>query len=274
LCAYGQRDIKLVIAYSSVSHLGFLVLGLFAFNAEGLSGAVLHMVNHGLSTGALFALLGFLLDRYGTTHVNQFGGLMGRFPNFAFLTFVIVLASIGLPGLNNFVSEMLMLAGLFDARNPGIHRLGLAIIAAFGILLSAWYMLTMMQKVFFNPLKEPETNIAAPKDINRRECIAFGSLAALCLLLGLAPKLVLDSIRADVRILDTIGENSRARVTGVPIPSEPQTVPTPVDQPQMAPPPAGKGGGGKGGGGKGGGKGGKGGGGGGKGGGKMLSEDE
>ncbi len=118
LCAYDQKDIKLMIAYSSVSHLGFLVLGIFAFNAEGLSGAVLHMVNHGLSTGALFALLAFLIDRYRTTQVSQFGGLMGRFPNFALLTFVICLASIGLPGLNNFVSEMLMLAGLFDARQP------------------------------------------------------------------------------------------------------------------------------------------------------------
>src|SRR5207302_5372996 len=109
LCAYAQHDLKRMIAYSSISHLGFLVLGLFAFNAEGLSGAVLHMVNHGISTGALFALLGFFVARYGTTDMRLYGGLMGRFPVFTLLTFVLCLASIGFPGLNNFVSEMLML---------------------------------------------------------------------------------------------------------------------------------------------------------------------
>ncbi len=224
-CAYNQKDIKLVIAYSSVSHLGFLVLALFAFNTEGLSGAVLHMVNHGLSTGALFALLAFLLDRYRTTQVHQFGGLMGRFPNYAVLTFVLCLASIGLPGLNNFVSEMLMLAGLFRANNPGVKGLGFAIVAAFGILLSAWYILTMLQKVFFNPLKEPEPVVAgiAPPDVSRRECFAFGSLAGLCLLLGLFPQPVLDSIRSDVRLLTNVGESARARVNRValPLPNSP-----------------------------------------------------
>ena len=177
LCAYDQKDIKLVIAYSSVSHLGFLVLGIFTFNAEGLSGAVLHMINHGISTGALFALLGFLHDRYKTTQVTQFGGLMARFPNFSVLAFVLCLASIGLPGLNNFVSEMLMLAGLFDAGNPRVHHLGLAIVAAIGILLSAWYLLTMLQKVFFNAVKEPMPVANEPTDVKGREVVALGSLA-------------------------------------------------------------------------------------------------
>ena len=113
---------KLLIAYSCVSHLGFLVLGLFAFNAEGLTGAILHMVNHGLATGAMFALLGFLSDRYRTLDMNQYGGLWAKFPGYAFLVFVICLASIGLPGLNNFVSEMLMLAGLFDPPATGSRR--------------------------------------------------------------------------------------------------------------------------------------------------------
>ena len=215
LCAFGQRDIKLMIAYSSVSHLGFLVLGLFAFNAEGLSGAVLHMVNHGVSTGALFALLAFMHDRYRTTDMNQYGGLMGRFPRFAFLAFVLLLASIGLPGLNNFVSEMLMLAGLFDSRNPGIHRQGLGVVAAVGILLSAWYVLTMVQKVFFNAPKEPPTTGGeVAKDLNGREVFASGSLAALCLLLGLFPQVVLDSVKPDVRVMTAIGENARDRITG------------------------------------------------------------
>jgi NADH-quinone oxidoreductase subunit M len=271
LCAYNQKDIKLVIAYSSVSHLGFLVLGLFAFNAEGLSGAVLHMVNHGLSTGALFALLAFLLDRYRTTQTHHFGGLMGRFPNYAVLAFVVVLASIGLPGLNNFVSEMLMIAGLFKPDNPGVHTSGLAVVAVFGILLSAWYMLTMLQRVFFNPPKEPEPADPAkpPRDVNGREFVAFGMLAGLCLFLGLFPQLILDTLRPDVRTLAHIGNAARARA-GLEVPPEPSAAPParqappPGGAPKGGPPKGGKGGfpgGGKGkggfpGGGKGGGKGG------------------
>ncbi|HEV3437032.1 MAG TPA: NADH-quinone oxidoreductase subunit M, partial [Gemmata sp.] len=249
LCAYDQKDIKLTIAYSSVSHLGFLVLGIFAFNREGLSGAILHMVNHGLSTGALFALLAFLLDRYKTTQVVQYGGLMGRFPNFAVLAFILILASIGLPGLNNFVSEMLMLAGLFDTRNPDIRCLGLAVIAAIGILLSAWYMLTMMQKVFFNPSKEPEPVTPEPTDVKRREFLAFGSLAALCLLLGLAPQLVLDTLQWDVKQLSTIGDSARERA-GIPLP--PEDTPPPIilrNEPPLGLDKLGGGGGPKGGGG-------------------------
>jgi NADH-quinone oxidoreductase subunit M len=244
LCAYDQKDMKLVIAYSSISHLGFLVLGLFAFNAEGISGAVLHMVNHGLTTGALFALLGFLLDRYRTTHVSQFGGLMARFPNYAVLAFVLFLASIGLPGLNNFVSEMLMLAGLYNAGNPRVHHLGLAVIAAVGILLSAWYILTLLQKVFFNSMKEPESAVASPGDVTRREFAAFGSLAALCLFLGLYPQPLLDTMKWDVQQLTTIGTMARARATGTPLP--PELVPQgPIVAPQKpgrpkdgGPPPA------------------------------------
>jgi NADH-quinone oxidoreductase subunit M len=262
-CAYDQKDIKLIFAYSSVSHLGFLVLGIFAFSAEGLSGAVLHMVNHGLTTGALFALLAFLLDRYRTTQANHYGGLMGRFPVYATFAFVLCLASIGLPGLNNFVSEMLMLAGLFNADNPGIHRLGLAVVATFGILLSSWYILTMMQKVFFNPHKEPVPvpPDAKPGDVKGREFATFGLLAGLCLLLGLFPQTVLDPMRFEVKQLTTIGERARARVRGVEYPVDLQPLGNTLEPGSKAGktlPPAGggmpKGGGGpKGGGPKGGG---------------------
>jgi NADH-quinone oxidoreductase subunit M len=226
LCAYDQKDLKLLFAYSSVSHLAFLVLAIFAFNAEGLSGAVLHMLNHGLTTGALFALLAFLTDRYRTTHSHHYGGLMGRFPNYAVLFFVVCLASIGLPGLNNFVSEMLMLAGLFDARNPGAAGMLLATVAAFGIFLSAWYVMTMLRKVFFNPPKEPEPAEGGvpPTDVTRREFFAFGTLAGLCLLLGLFPQPVLDSVKSDVRRLTTIGDQARQRVYGLPIPNPALTV--------------------------------------------------
>jgi NADH-quinone oxidoreductase subunit M len=264
LCAYASKDIKLVLAYSSVSHLGFLVLGLFAFNKEGLSGAVLHMVNHGLSTGALFAALGFLSDRYHTTEVAKFGGLMGRFPVYAVLVFVLCLASIGLPGLNNFVSEMMMVAGLFDARNPGVNRLGLAAVAVVGIFLSAWYTLTVLKRVFFNPLKEPEpvTPGAPPPDVTRREFFAFGSLAVLCLLLGLVPQPLIDTMSADVRVIANIGDAARARALGVPYVSDEPAPPEPAidpnekgNQPKGANPKGGGKGGGKGANPKGGGKG-------------------
>jgi NADH-quinone oxidoreductase subunit M len=236
LCAYDQRDMRLTVAYSSVSHLGFLVLGIFAFNAEGLSGATLHMVNHGLSTGAMFALLGFLLDRYRTTQAGRFGGLIGRFPNYAVFFFVVALAGIGLPGLNNFVSEMLMMAGLFDARNPGASGVGLAVVAAVGIFLSAWYMLTMLRRVFFNPPREPEPVELAtpPTDVTRREFFAFGIPAGLCVVLGLFPQPVLDTIRPDVKVLTRVGEAARARVAGVPVPEEPVEAPPP---PPKAPAP-------------------------------------
>jgi NADH-quinone oxidoreductase subunit M len=252
LCAYAARDMKLVLAYSSVSHLGFLVLGVFAFNREGLTGAALHMVNHGLSTGALFAALGFLTERYRTTEQAKFGGLMARFPNFALLTFVLCLASVGLPGLNNFVSEMMMMAGLFDARNPGANRLGLAVVAAVGIFLSAWYTLTVLKRVFFNPPREPEPVVPAVGDVTRREFFAFGSLALLCLVLGLVPQPMIDTMTADVRVLSAIGDKARARAEGVPY-VVPEDELAPLLSPETNAKDAKGGGGGKGGGGKGGG---------------------
>lgn len=232
-CAFSQRDMKLLIAYSSISHLGFLVLGVLAFNHEGLAGATLHMVNHGLTTGGLFAILGFLWDRYRTTQIASYSGLMGRFPRFAFFAFVLVLASVGLPGLNNFVSEMLILAGLADLRNPYAPGIFLLVIGAFSIFLSAWYMLTLIQKVFFNPLREPlwsepnvrdtaansfETDIAdvksMPSDVNSRERLMYASLCALCLGLGLFPQAILKPMQADVNKLATIGDRARDRVQG------------------------------------------------------------
>jgi len=211
-CAFGQRDLKMMVAYSSVSHLGFLVLGIFAFNAEGLTGAVLHMVNHGLSTGAMFAMLAFLLDRYRTTDMRPYGGLMGRYPGYAVLAFVVCLASVGLPGLNNFVSEMMMLAGLVDARNAGSPGLGLAIVAAAGILLSAWYVFTMLQRVFFQAHREPPANGPLPsRDVDRHEVFSLGGLAVLCLFLGLFPQTIARPMQADVRAISEMGELARDR---------------------------------------------------------------
>lgn len=220
LCAFAQRDVKLLVAYSSVSHLGLLVLGLFALNREGLTGAALHMVNHGLSTGAMFALLAFLLDRFRTLDMASYGGLMGRFPGFAFLVFLVSLASVGLPGLNNFVSEMLVLAGLFDPVHTGTMGYGLAVAAAAGIFLSAWYTFTMLRAVFFGPDREPATadGAAAPR-LTGREWVAFGLPAALCVALGLFPQPVLDTIKPDAAVIANAADAARARA-GYPTPGK------------------------------------------------------
>lgn len=235
LCAFAQRDIKLLVAYSSVSHLGLVVLGLFTLNREGLSGATLHMLNHGLSTGTLFALLAFLLDRYRTLDMQQYGGLIGRFPGFAFLMFVICLASVGLPGLNNFVSEMLMLAGLFEGQHTQTLGYGLAVAGASGIILSAWYTMTMLKKVLFSPHQEPTPIVESPRDLNRREVVAFGIPAVLCLLLGLYPQPVLNTIRPDTSVIVRCCDQARVRAGYDPSPAEASTQhkADPVDESPM-----------------------------------------
>lgn len=220
LCAFAQRDVKLLVAYSSVSHLGLLVMGLFAMNQEGLSGAALHMVNHGLSTGAMFALLAFLYDRFKTLDMTQYGGLIGRFPGFAFLMFLVSLASVGLPGLNNFVSEMLVLAGLFDPIHTRTMGYGLAVTAAAGIFLSAWYTMTMLRRVFFGPDQVPATvdGSTAPR-LQAREWLAFGVPTLFCVVLGMFPQPILDSMRADVEVIAHSADAARARA-GYPAPGK------------------------------------------------------
>ena len=149
MCALVQRDVKKLVAYSSVAHMGFCMLGLFALNAEGITGGVLQMINHGLSTGGLFLLVGMIYDRYHTRMLDDLGGLAARLPFIACLLVFISMASIGLPGLNGFVGEMLSLAGMFK-------RIWLyAALGATGVVLGAWYLLTMLQHLLFGPLKEP-----------------------------------------------------------------------------------------------------------------------
>ncbi len=266
-CAFAQRDLKLLVAYSSVSHLGLLVLGLFAFNREGLTGAVMHMVNHGLATGAMFALLGFLAHRYRTLDSNQYGGLFARFPAYAVLMIVVSLASVGLPGLNNFVSEMLILSGIFAPSTTAIHGQWLGLVAASGIFLSAWYTMTMLRRVFFGPMREPPAAGEAVVGMQGHDWFAFGLPVILCIVLGVVPTRVLETMTADVNIVANLGDLARLRA-GQPVDDTRPSVALPERaQGQGTPPPgmmgAPKGGGGgapKGGGGggapKGGGKGG------------------
>ncbi len=193
LGALAQSDIKKLVAYSSVSHLGFCMLGMFALNSEGITGAVMQMVNHGLSTGALFLLVGMVYDRYHTRELSELGGLATRLPLLSVCMVFICLASAGLPGLNGFVGELLSLIGMFKA-NPIYSAIG-----ATGVVLGAWYLLDMLRRGFFGPLKEPASTHGPILDINMRELLSVVPLMALCLWIGVYPKPVLDIIEDDVR---------------------------------------------------------------------------
>jgi NADH-quinone oxidoreductase subunit M len=184
LVALAQRDMKRLVAYSSVSHLGYCMLGLFALNSVGISGGLLQMVNHGLSTGALFALVGMLYDRYHTREIDSFSGLARKMPVLTFFFVVITFSSIGLPGLNGFVGEFLVLAGMFRV------NVAYAAIAAAGIILGAYYMLWLVQRVFFGPLREPHSGDHVA-DMNVREIATLAPIAFACLWIGLFPNFFL-----------------------------------------------------------------------------------
>jgi NADH-quinone oxidoreductase subunit M len=212
-CAFAQKDVKRMAAYSSISHLGLLVLGLFALNQEGMTGAALHMLNHGLTAGAMFALLAFLHDRFQTTDTTQYGGLLAQYPRFAFFMMVICLAAVGLPGLNNFVSEMMLISALFTPWNTTISGYGLAVAAAAGIFLSAWYTFTMVRVVFFGPTRTPPVpkDETAP-DLTGREMVAYGLPALLCLVLGILPQVMIDTVKADIAVLHSHVTQARMRL--------------------------------------------------------------
>jgi len=196
LVAWVQQDIKKLVAYSSVSQLGFCVLGMIALTTWGLEGSVLYMINHGLSTGAMFLVVGMIYDRYHTRDINQLSGLARRMPIMAFFFVFFTLASIGLPGLNGFVSEFLTILGAFTSPYLGI---GFGAFAALGIILGAVYMLHMVARVIFGPLKTPEVHgehgdSHLPTDIGRREIAILVPLALVVIFLGVYPSGVLRSM--------------------------------------------------------------------------------
>ena len=182
--SFAQRDVKKLVAYSSVSHLGFVVLGLFALNAQGIQGAILQMVNHGLSTGALFLIVGMIYERRHTREMEAFGGLWQVMPVYAVLTLIVALSSMGLPGLNGFVGEFTILLGAFGSQALG--SVWFAALAALGVILAAVYMLTMFQKMFLGPVDKPENR--ALKDLSAREVISLAPLLILIFWIGLYPR--------------------------------------------------------------------------------------
>jgi NADH-quinone oxidoreductase subunit M len=211
LCAYAQRDMKRLVAYSSVSHLGMCMLGMFTLNAIGISGSLLMMINHGLSTGALFLLIGMIYERYHTRQLDDYSGMASRLPLFgAFLVFVC-LTSAALPGLNGFVSEVLVLAGVFEYELSHQKWPVLAVVASSGIILGAWYLFTLLRRLLFGELKEPEHHGPPVTDLNLREVTLLAPIAALCILLGVYPQPVLRTIEPDVLTVADIAGRARTR---------------------------------------------------------------
>jgi NADH-quinone oxidoreductase subunit M len=183
LVAMVQKDVKKLVAYSSVSHLGFVVLGLFAFNTIAVQGALIQMVNHGLSTGALFLIVGMIYDRTHTRQIKDYGGIAKIIPVFAVMFMISTLASIGLPGLNGFVGEFLILNGAFNS--TVIPHNAFAVFAALGVILAAVYMLWMFQRVMFGPVTNEENNKLV--DLNAREIGILVPLIVLMFWIGVRP---------------------------------------------------------------------------------------
>jgi NADH-quinone oxidoreductase subunit M len=190
LVAIVQPNLKKLIAYSSVSHLGFVVLGIFTFTQVGTDGAVYQMLNHGISTGALFMLAGMLYERKHTYELNAYGGLATPMPIYATFFLIAVLSSVGLPLLNGFVGEFLVLSGAFQ------DKILYGVLASSGVIWSAAYLLWMYQRVFYGPIRHEE-NRAVP-DINGREQISLWPLAIMALVMGVASPLFMKSIDASV----------------------------------------------------------------------------
>ncbi|MEX0929667.1 MAG: NADH-quinone oxidoreductase subunit M [Balneolales bacterium] len=183
LVAMVQKDVKKLIAYSSVSHLGFIVLGIFALNTIAVQGAIIQMINHGLSTGALFLIVGMIYDRRHTRLISDFGGLSAVMPVFAVMFLLATLASIGLPGLNGFVGEFLILMGSFNSL--ALNSIWFTVLAATGVILAAVYMLWMFQRVMFGPIHNVENKLL--KDLNAREIGLLVPIMIFIVWIGVRP---------------------------------------------------------------------------------------
>lgn len=205
MVAMVQKDVKSLVAFSSVSHMGFIMLGIFALNVEGMSGAVMQMINHGVSTGALFLLVGMIYDRRHTRLIDDFGGIAKVMPVYATFFMIVALSSIGLPFTNGFVGEFLILLGSFQ-RNQVY-----TIIAASGVILAACYMLWMYQRVIFGKVTKPENERLL--DLSAREKLILVPLVILIFWIGIYPKPFFDRIEPAVKqVMSQVAKARNARI--------------------------------------------------------------
>jgi NADH-quinone oxidoreductase subunit M len=195
LVALVQKDVKSLVAYSSVAHLGYVMLGIVALNQQGVSGAVLQMVNHGLSTGALFLMVGMIYERRHTRMLDDFGGLWKSVPIFCGFFLVVIMSSVGLPGLNGFVGEFTILVGAY------LTMPVYAVLGAFGVILAAWYLLTAFRKMAQGPLTNPANEAANLPDLRPGEIAMLVPLVLLFFLIGLFPNIFLEKINPSVQLL-------------------------------------------------------------------------
>jgi NADH-quinone oxidoreductase subunit M len=193
LVALMQEDIKKLIAYSSVAHMGFVTMGIFAGTTQGVAGGVFQMVSHGIVSGALFLCVGIVYDRLHTREIAAYGGLVNRMPLYALVFMVFTMANVGLPGTSGFVGEFLTLIGTFKVSIPT------ATVATLGVILSAAYALWLYRKVIFGALVKP--SLMTIKDLTWRESLMLAPLVVLTILFGVYPKPVLDMSAASVQLL-------------------------------------------------------------------------
>ncbi|HEX5958244.1 MAG TPA: NADH-quinone oxidoreductase subunit M, partial [Hyphomicrobiaceae bacterium] len=193
LVALAQEDMKKLIAYSSVAHMGFVTMGIFSFTVQGVDGAIFQMLSHGLVSAALFLCVGVIYDRMHTRRIDAYGGLVNRMPLYAAVFMVFTMANIGLPGTSGFVGEFLTMLGAFKAQT------WVAFLAALGVILSAAYALYLYRRVIFGPLEKP--SLKAIVDLNYREVLVFTPLVLLVLLFGFYPAPLLDVTAVSVKKL-------------------------------------------------------------------------
>ena len=196
LVALVQKDMKKLIAYSSVAHMGFVTIGIFAFNSQGIEGSIFQMISHGIVSAALFLCVGVVYDRMHTRQISDYGGVSNVMPNYAIVFMIFILASLGLPGTSGFVGEILVLIGIFKTNYL------VAFFAATGVVLSACYSLSLYRRVSFGEITNDK--VKALKDMNYSEFITLMPLLILVILLGVYPNIILDTISTSVENLVSV----------------------------------------------------------------------
>jgi NADH-quinone oxidoreductase subunit M len=222
LCAFAQDDVKKLVAYSSVSHMGLLMLGMFSLTTAGIQGSIFQMINHGLSTSALFLLIGMVYERYHTRKLSDYGGMASRMPVFGFLLVFAALSSVGLPGLNGFVGEFLCLSGIYQSEQELFPRMLQTVIGASGMILGAWYLFTMLRGMLFGPVHEPHHD-GPTQDLTPREWGLMVPIVVLCVVIGVWPSPVLRATQRDAERIVVMTQEARERLKGKP----PTTPPPP-----------------------------------------------